>query len=230
MSPTPLANKLAKGVLFAIEGIDGAGKSTQTLRLKDYLERKGYSTLLLHEPTEGKWGKKIRRIAETGRESIPMKTQFKYFFEDRKEDVEKNIRPALDANKIVIMDRYYFSNVAYQGTDGIDPHYILQQNEKIAPKPDLTIILDVAPEAALARIKNHRISKPNFFEKPKYLGNVREQFQKLGKRSDVQIIDASRLLEEVAKHIINIIMPMINKFELEHNSNTLNQLTIYDNK
>ena len=72
---------------------------------------------------------------------------------DRQEHVENVIAPALRAEKIVILDRYYFSTAAYQGAHGGDAESILSENESFAPQPDLLVLLDVSPEVGLARIR-----------------------------------------------------------------------------
>ncbi|MCP8310143.1 MAG: dTMP kinase, partial [Candidatus Methylarchaceae archaeon HK01M] len=100
---------LKKGLLIAIEGIDGAGKTTNAELLRNVLHKDGYSVTLLHEPTEGKWGKKIAELAMKGLDDINPETEFELFCKDRREDVENNIKPALKRRDIVIMDRYYLS-------------------------------------------------------------------------------------------------------------------------
>ncbi len=174
-----IPNKLSKGFLVAIEGIDGAGKTTQAVLLEESLKKEGYPVLRLKEPGNSIYGDKIREIALKGRENISPQEEFELFLKDRMEDVKKNIRPALDAGKIVIMDRYYFSNIAYQGALGLDPFEIQRKNEEIAPRPDLTIILDITPGEAVRRIKN-RNEPPNEFEREKYLAEVRAIFNLLG--------------------------------------------------
>ena len=80
---------------------------------------------------------------------------------DREEHVKNVIAPALQAEKIVILDRYYFSTAAYQGAQGADVDMILADNERFAPQPDLLIVLDVRPETGIARIKKRAISLTN---------------------------------------------------------------------
>ena len=203
---------LKKGILIAIEGIDGAGKTTHAELLKDSLLKDGYSVTLLHEPTEGKWGKKIAELANVGLDNISPKTEFELFCKDRIEDVENNIKPALERNDIVIMDRYYFSSVAYQGAKGLDPDFIEKEN-MFAPKPDLVVILDIPPDNALSRIQK-RASKPNLFERKQYLTKVRDLFkQRFSKRSYVQIIEGKQPIHIVSAKIREFIQPLIAKQE-----------------
>lgn len=198
------------GFLFIIEGIDGTGKTTQARKLEDRLKDAGYDVVRLHEPTDSEWGAKIRNLAIHGRTVNP-RQELEYFINDRKIDVEKYIKPSLSAGKIVIMDRYYLSNVAYQGALGIDPEEILEMND-FAPRPDLILILDVAPEIGLSRINDREKGQPNYFEDPEYLTKVRKIFRWLERNlSNAQIIDATPPVEDIAKRIWNVIITYIEK-------------------
>lgn len=203
---------LKKGLLVAIEGIDGAGKTTHAELLRDALQKDGYSVTLLHEPTEGEWGKKIAELAMKGLDSIRPETEFELFCKDRREDVENNIKPALERKDIVIMDRYYLSNVAYQGARGLDPDFIEKEN-MFAPTPDLVVILDLPPETALLRIKD-RASRLSLFEKEQYLIKVREIFkQRFSERPYVKIIDGEQPLHVVSEKIREFLQPLIEEQE-----------------
>jgi dTMP kinase len=180
---------LSKGILVAIEGIDGAGKTTQAKLLVEKLESKGYPVISLHEPTNSVWGQKIRELARSNRDKMSAEEELNLFVQDRIEDVEKNINPALEANKVVVMDRYYFSSIAYQGARGLDLEDIEQRNKKIAPVPDLLIILDVKPSVSLQRIHNNRADGPNEFEKDIHLEKSRKIFNQFANREYTRIID-----------------------------------------
>jgi len=200
--------ELNRGILIAIEGIDGAGKTTQTRLLAERLANDGFLVATLKEPTEGKWGQRIRNLASHGRNLNPM-DEMRLFLKDRQEDVEANIRPSLAEKRIVIMDRYYLSNIAYQGALGLDTEGIRQMNEEFAPVPDLVIILDVAPSIGQSRLLNGRKEKPNHFEGEEYLEKVREQFQRMQHLKNVQLIDGSRPISEVAKSVLNSVRSII---------------------
>jgi dTMP kinase len=207
---------LKQGILIAIEGIDGAGKTTQSKLLCDKLTESGYAAVCLHEPTDGKWGKKIRDLALNGRHTVSPEKESDFFYFDRVEDVEKNIRPALREKKVIVMDRYYLSNVAYQGAMGLKPDSIERRNEKVAPKPDLTIILDIDPGVGLQRIRKSRDKTPNYFEREKYLGEVKEVFIKqFSNRPNFIIMngDNTNSIERVASDIWEAVLPMLKKFE-----------------
>jgi len=150
----------------------------------------------------------IRKLAQNGRNLDP-EEESRLFLEDRNEDVERNIRPALLHKKIVIMDRYYHSNIAYQGALGVDVDEIRQANEHFAPVPDVVIILDVAPSIGRSRLVNNRGEEPNHFEKEEYLEKVRKQFQRMECQKNVQRIDGSRPIRVVAESVLNVVSSIL---------------------
>ena len=163
--PTP-----GHGLLIVFEGLDGAGKTTQLGRLYDHLRRQGHDVARLREPTEGPWGQKLRRLMAHGRGDVTPATELEWFLNDRREHVDQWIRPALQRKQIVLLDRYYFSTMAYQGALGCDPQSIRARNEAFAPPPDLLLLLDLPPEAGWRRL-NQR-GAPSHFERLDYLEQV----------------------------------------------------------
>ena len=139
-----------EGKLIVIEGIDGTGKSTQSGLLAEHLRAQGREVIESHEPTNGPWGRKLRESATTGR--LTIEDELEYFLKDRKQHVDELINPIVKRGGIVILDRYYFSSMAYQGYRGIDPTEIRAKNEVFAPVPDHLIILDLPVKTALERI------------------------------------------------------------------------------
>ena len=200
--------KLAKGLLITIEGIDGVGKTTQTRMLVEHLKGKGHDVLQLREPTDGLWGEKIKNLTKRGRDVSP-KEECQWFLKDRVEDVEENILPALSQDKLVVMDRYYYSNMAYQGALGLDMERIREENEKFAPRPDLVIILDAPPKIGLDRITNKRKEELNYFETLNYQEKVRALFLNMESYDNVKILDGSKEIEEVLREIRKVVEEMI---------------------
>ncbi|MGI0079807.1 MAG: dTMP kinase [Nitrososphaerales archaeon] len=195
------------GFFIAIEGIDGAGKTTQANLLEKRLEDSGYDAVVFHEPTIGEWGRKVALLSQHGRTVTP-EEEFGFFYEDRKEDVEHNILPALREGKIVIMDRYYYSNMAYQGAKGIDPLLIERKNLQVAPKPNITFILDITAQTAKKRITYVRNDKLNHFEQS--LTTVRNIFLKLVKsHPEIKVIDGEQGLDDVREQIFSAVQKMI---------------------
>lgn len=203
MKPGPI-----RGILVAIEGIDGAGKTTQVARLRDRFLDRGWDVVTSKEPTDGPWGRRIRESAKTGR--MEAADELHAFLQDRREHVASTIRPGLDRGALVILDRYYFSTVAYQGLRGVDPESIRQANEEFAPVPDLLVVLDLDPEDALRRIEE-RGDEANHFERVHLLEESREIFWRYvdpeprvsadGRKCWRARVDGNQAVDEVTKII-----------------------------
>ena len=201
--------RLKKGFLIVLEGIDGAGKSTQARRLLQKLRALGYEAVSFREPTRGKWGRAIRKMAKTAGSLIPGE-ELELFVNDRRENVRKNIRPALSGKKVVILDRYYFSTIAYQGAKGIDPSFIRRLNERFAVKPDLVFILDIEAGRGLGRIRKRK-KKDLLFERERYLARVRKIFGGFRGRKFVHL-DASRPKVELAGEITSRVLRLLKRW------------------
>jgi dTMP kinase len=187
-----------QGLFIVIEGIDGTGKSTQASRLGEWFRAQGREVVVSREPTAGPWGKKVRESAASGR--LSPEEELEYFLNDRRQHVEELIAPSLAAGKVVILDRYYFSTMAYQGARGFDPSEIRRQNEAFAPVPDRLLILDLDVDSALERI-GARGDTANEFEKRENLERCQEIFLSLRGEDFVRVIDSHGTLDEVAERI-----------------------------
>jgi dTMP kinase len=163
-----------RGLLIVFEGNDGSGTSTQARSLLRRLRTRGFDAVLFREPTRGRWGREIRRKAVRA-DSLTPREEFDLFVKDRRDNVERNLKPALARGAVVVLDRYYFSTIAYQGAKGIDLEAIRRANEAFAIRPDLVIILDVPARAGLARIGGRR-TRDELFEREDYLAKVRRIF------------------------------------------------------
>jgi dTMP kinase len=195
-----MALKLERGFLIVFEGIDGTGKSTQCSLLQKLLSYMEVPNLALAEPTRGTWGTKIRRLLSEGRQGISHEEELSWFINDRKEDVEINIMPALRGNKVVLLDRYYFSTAAYQGALGFDPDQICKKNEEFAPIPDRVLIFLSSAEACLERIESSREEK-SAFEKLDYLNSVQDIFKRF-KGPNIRFVENKGSLSEVHDKVV----------------------------
>ncbi|MCY1000161.1 dTMP kinase [Myxococcus sp. MISCRS1] len=184
---------------MAIEGIDGAGKTTQAERLTTLLSAAGLDVVRTKEPTDGTWGRKLRESAQSGR--LSAEEELAYFIKDRQEHVQKLLVPALAEGKIVIVDRYYFSTVAYQGARGLDPAELLRMNEAFAPLPDLLVIIDVAPKVGIRRIQE-RGDKGNHFEEEGNLNAVAKVFGEMDFNYLFRV-DGEREVDDVTLSILD---------------------------
>ena len=139
--------------LIVLEGLDGAGTTTQARRLVDHLLGNGAAAHLTREPSDGPIGKLIREML-VGKhaitdEKLSQGTFGLLFAADRLDHLQREVEPALHAGTVVVSDRWYHSSLAYQGT-GADRDWIIALNAR-ARRPDLTIFLKVRPEVAAAR-------------------------------------------------------------------------------
>jgi dTMP kinase len=170
---------LRRGVLVALEGIDGTGKSTQVKRLTTVFRAQGYDVMPLREPTQSPWGRRLRDAMAARRCVLAPSQELELFLQDRRYDVAAHINPALAAHKLVLMDRYYFSTIAYQGARGLNPEAICRMNEAFAPMPDLVFLLLASPAQVLERIRQGRGQPDAVFEREEYLHKVDEVFRTL---------------------------------------------------
>jgi len=144
-----------KGIFIVFEGVEGAGKGTQMERVRGFVESKGRDALLTREPGGTPLGESLREILlshETG--SLEPKTEALLFGAARAQLVATVIRPALEAGKVVLCDRYIDSSIAYQGfARGLGEPDILSLNVWATQGlfPDLVVLLHLEPESGLAR-------------------------------------------------------------------------------
>ncbi len=188
------------GKFIVFEGIDGSGKTTISKLFFKYLKNKNINTSWFREPSDSKWGKKIRELADE-MDSIPIDEEFKYFLKDRKWDVENNLRPSLKNGDIVILDRYYFSSACYQGARGMDVEMIISENRKFSPEPDLLFLIDVDIPTAMNRIRNSRDVEAKLFEKESFLLKVRKNYLDL-KYDFIKVIDGKESIDNVLGSVI----------------------------
>jgi len=196
-----------RGWLIVFEGIDGTGKSTQCREMEAYLNTLEIPVTRLREPTDGIWGQKIRKILSDGRGDLTREEELSWFIKDRREDVEKNIVPALNLNKVVLMDRYYYSTAAYQGALGLDPKNILRENENFAPIPDRTYVFTAPPEECLARIESSRESHSSF-EKLDYLNQVQKIFDSFD-GNNIKRIKSSGTIKDIHSQLCEDVHQLI---------------------
>lgn len=132
-------------------------------------------------------GRLLRQSAITGRMSL--EDELAAFVADRKEHLANKIIPALESGAIVILDRYFYSTIAYQGARGADVASLIEQMTAFAPVPDIVFLIDVLPAVAIARIAKTRGDIPNEFEKQESLERVRDIFLRLRDRAEVAVVD-----------------------------------------
>jgi len=191
---------MTRGVLIALEGVDGSGKSTQAELLAESLKKDGHPVMLTREPTQGPAGERLRRYLLGPSRHLSATEELELFMADRREHVALVIKPALAEGKVVITDRYYYSSAAYQGTLGLNPEEILAANEAFAPAPDLVFILELPVPEAWRRLTQKGIKARQVSESFPYLEQVAAIYAGFrGPR--LRRIDASRPPLEVQAQI-----------------------------
>lgn len=189
--------------MIAVEGIDGAGKTTVAATLAQWCGERGLLCALSKEPTSLEWGRKLRESAASGRLTLPQELDF--FHKDRQQHSEESITPTLDEDGIMILDRYYWSTAAYQGARGANVKDVLEFNETNFPIPDLVLLLDLPVEVGQKRIRV-RGDQPNAFEDINAQQKIRELFLKLPSQSKARVVtvDASQPWRDVSRECLSL--------------------------
>ena len=200
-----------RGRFIVFEGIDGAGKSTQIDLLKKKLQEDGRRVYCTAEPTESVSGGLLRDAlgGVSKRTTCEMAAMFVL---DR---IFHNVNPVHGIEKMladgidVICDRYYYSSLAYQGS-ATDFAWVRDMNLNCPEirTPDVCIFLDLTPEQSMARIEGGRVTK-EIYETKEKLTQVRDQFyrvfEELKGRDRIEIVDASRSIEEIHEEIVGLL-------------------------
>ncbi len=142
------------GRLLSFEGIDGSGKSTQARLLAGALRARGHTVLLTREPGGSPGAEEIRRLVLEGDpDRWSSETELLLFTAARRDHLEKTILPALARGEVVITDRFADSTRIYQGLTRGDLRASVDALHRlmIGVEPDLTFLIDISPEAGLAR-------------------------------------------------------------------------------
>jgi dTMP kinase len=188
-------------MFITFEGIDGSGKSTQAKRLAERIG-KDFSVLLTWEPGYTHIGETIRSILLN--KDMDIRTEFLLFASDRNEHFQKVIMPNIKKEVIVISDRFADSSVAYQGYGrGLDIDFINYVHNSITngKKPDVTFLIDVSPEAGIARLKKFdRIEQEGII----FLQKVREGYLKIASQdARYEVINGEKSVDEIGEEIWN---------------------------
>lgn len=140
---------MTRGKLIAIEGIDGAGTTTQAKLLVQWLQRQDHATFLTCEPSRGPVGELLRQVLTHQVRQMDPAAIALLFAADRLHHLRAEILPQLERGALVVTDRYVYSSLAYQGAQ-LDPAWVATVNAR-AVEPDLTIYLRVSAEVAQRR-------------------------------------------------------------------------------
>lgn len=202
------------GFFLTLEGGDHSGKSSQIDNIRRYLEQHGFQTVITREPGGTPLGRKLRHLVlhDPAAADIAPMTEMLLMAVDRSEHVDKVIRPALAAGKIVVSDRFADSTIAYQGYGlGLNPEDIYLINRVVTGdlKPDLTILFDVPVAEFRARSRRTPDRTPDRIESrnDEFFVRVRWGFLELARREPERfaIIDATQPPQEVTRQLLKTI-------------------------
>jgi len=207
--------KISKGILIAIEGIDGSGKSSLAKALCAQLA-KHYPAVLTKEPGATALGQQLRTLVQEKKVAICPKAEFLLFATDRAQHFQEVIIPLLNEKKIIISDRMADSSLVYQGFGrGLQKETIAAVNTWAMNgiKPDMTIYVKVSAEIATERIlKRNEILTSFEKEKREFMQKLIDGFDALYKdRKDVIIINGNLSLEEVTHQTITAVISWISQ-------------------
>ncbi len=211
--------RLQRGILIALEGIDGSGKTTLAKGLQTAFEALGLPVLLTKEPGSTALGKEIRKVVQSASYSILPLSEMLLFSADRAQHLAERVKPALDKGYLVISDRMADSSRAYQGYGRhVDREKLEQLIEWTMQgiKPDITLYLILDSQTAWQRITSRK-DRLTRFEKLDltFYDNVIKGFEAIfAERDDVIRIDASQDSEVVAVESQQILMEWLTKKKL----------------
>ena len=211
-------------MFITLEGIEGSGKSTQIAAIARWLKDAGHDCLTTREPGGTSIGGQIRSVLlNPANDDMASGTELLLYIADRVQHLETVVRPALAAGKVVVCDRYFDATMVYQGyARGLDKEMILRLHELACGglTPDLTLLLDLAPEEGLARAWRRIASDDahaaeSRFEKEKlaFHRRVREGYLDLAQKEPQRfcVIDADADAQTVQTRIETV---MANHFEI----------------
>ncbi len=213
-----------KGHFITFEGGEGAGKSTQIQYLAEALRAHGFEVVMTREPGGSPGAEAVRHVLLSGAaEEFGVRMEAILFAAARSDHVEELIRPAVDAGKIVLCDRFMDSSRVYQGvTGGLEPEFI-NGLERIAVNgmvPDLTIILDLPAEVGLSRARarsDDRGTKPDRYEKEALAVQEkrRDAFLDLAAREPqrCKIVDGNQPADAIAQEIEKLAFELLDGAE-----------------
>lgn len=200
-----------QGIFITIEGPDGAGKTTQRELLQTYLESKGYDVLITRDPGGNPISEEIRKvILNKDFTQMGYMTELLLYAAARAQLVKENIKPALDAGKAVIADRFVDSSAVYQGIGrglGVDTVYKVNEFALQGVMPDMTFLMDLDAEVGIARKKNQAELDRMENEKLEFHQKVVEGYRMLADMQPDRIIkiDASLPADEIHGIIIKYV-------------------------
>jgi dTMP kinase len=193
-----------RGLIISLDGLDGTGKSAQCRLLAAWLQARGHAVTACADPGGTAIGEIVRQLLLDRRQEMTVACEALLFMANRAQLTSEIIRPALEAGRVVISDRFLLANVVYQGhAGGLDPDLLwgIGRMATGGLEPDVTLILDLPVDVAMAR---RRGSEDRFESRDAaYQARVREGFLTEARRHPdrLRVIDANQPLDVVQERI-----------------------------
>ena len=193
-----------KGLLIAFEGLDQSGKQTQAEGLRDVVESRGRDCRLLSFPDyDTAIGSEISRALHGDRDYAADTLQLLYVA--NRYEKRSTIEQLLASGTIIVCDRYVASSIAYGEAQGLDAAW-LSEIQRFLPAPDLTIVLDIAPETAVRRKSTGR---DRYERDLALLSRVRESYRRQGRQASWLVLDGERPKADVSADVITAVSPLL---------------------
>jgi dTMP kinase len=193
-----------RGLLFAFEGLDQSGKQTQAEGLRDFVVSHGHACRLLSFPDyETAIGSEIARALQGDRNYAADTLQLLYVA--NRYERRAAIEALLTDGTIVVCDRYVASSVAYGDAQDLDASW-LSEIQRFLPAPDLTIVLDIAPETAVQRKATGR---DRYERDLALLSRVRDSYRRQAQQTGWLVLDGERPKAEVSADVIRAVSPLL---------------------
>jgi dTMP kinase len=198
---------MQRGKFITIDGVEGAGKSTQITFICDYLKAKGVNVILTREPGGTDVGEKIRTLLlsnSTGK--MHADTELMLMFAARNEHIQNKIMPALKQGDWVLSDRFTDASYAYQGGGrGLDVERIAQLEQWVLQDftPDMTLLLDVPVEIGMSRVESRGKKDRIELEAKDFFNRVRQAYIDRSEQfpDRIKLIDSSQTVEHTKQQI-----------------------------
>ena len=195
---------MMRGLLIAFEGLDQSGKQTQAEGLRDYVTGQGRASQLLSFPDyDTAIGSEISKALHGDREYAADTLQLLYVA--NRYEKRTMIETLLAAGTTIVCDRYVASSVAYGEAQGLDASW-LNDVQRFLPAPDLTIVLDIAPETAVQRKSTNR---DRYERDLALLSRVRQSYLRQGTQGGWRVLNGERPKADVSRDVITAVEPLL---------------------
>src|SRR5678815_1596075 len=211
-----LKSEVKHGRFLSFEGIEGCGKTTQIAILSEFLSRRSIPFAVTREPGGTAVGEGIRKIllhSETIH--LTAASELLLFYASRSQNIAEKILPALERGETVICDRFYHASMAYQGYGrGIPMDFISKLTDLVCGdhRPEITLLLDIAPEIGLSRARARNVEKASTegrFEEEDvaFYTKIRQGYLELAKQDPkhMKVIPADRKIEEIHCDVVRLL-------------------------